>query len=322
MDSTHSVKSPSAIHATVKNIPMASLQWFEGKASRPNPQRGASYLNIKSLAKGQPLLYVSDAGNFTVDIFTYSAGLVGSQVGQLSGFYQPQGLCTDGSHVWVTNTGNSTISEYARGGSAPVKVLFDANFYPVGCSYDKTTGNLAVTNIESTSGSNGNIAIYTLASGNPAYHYSKNVYRYYFCGYDSSGNLWFDGQNGPSGSFAFAELAAGKNKGVPVTLSVSIGFPGQVQSTDDGVTVGDQSTNTAYDFPLSDVTGSPKHTVVFGGAGDVVQFWIDNKSHAVFGPDAKNANVGNYKWAVGGNPIQLMTGPPFVSPNGATMIRL
>src|SRR5580692_2300582 len=76
------------------------------------PNKEASWM---SPAAAGPLLYVSDIGAEDVDVFSYPGG---KQVGTLTGFSEPAGLCTDRKgDVFVVDSGNDRILEYAHGGT-------------------------------------------------------------------------------------------------------------------------------------------------------------------------------------------------------------
>jgi hypothetical protein len=256
---------------------------------------------------GSALLYVSDPGTDDVNVYSYKAQKIGALVGQLTGFNLPQGLCSDGQHVWITNTLNQTVDEYAPGGTAPINVLQVGQYYPVDCSFDPTTGNLAVTDIQSTSGAAGNIALFALAKGAPTYFYSSTIYRYYFASFDNSGNLWFDGQANSTGTpFSFAELEKNANSATAVALNQPIDFPGSVQWDGTHVVVAYQNDSDAYQFAMSGGDGTRVHTTHFKAATDVAQFVIDPQTTAAFGPDATKARVVAYG---------------LVFPNGATIVR-
>ena len=94
----------------------------------------------------ETLLYISDIGAETVDVFTYPKG---AMVGALTGFEEPNGECVDAKgNVWIADTYALEIVEYAHGGTKPIAKLSDAN-YPVSCSIDPTTNDLAATNLQS-----------------------------------------------------------------------------------------------------------------------------------------------------------------------------
>lgn len=152
------------------------------------------------------LLYVSNYRNGTVGVYTYPEG---SQVGTLTGFSKPLGECADAAgDVFIANSGDRDVLEYAHGGSAPIATLKDSIYYPNGCSVDPTTGNLAVSNLQSKRGNgSGSIAIYHHARGNPKYY--KGVQYYTSCGYDNEGNLFASGL--ANSDYVFEELPKGGN---------------------------------------------------------------------------------------------------------------
>lgn len=111
-----------------------------------------------------------DAGDPLVYILDYSGGEVGfykfpgfRTEGSLTGFSHPQGLCVDTSgNVWIADTGNARLVEYAHGASQPIATLADTDGDPISCSVSAKTGTLAVINSSSTE-----VLFYAKASGTP-----------------------------------------------------------------------------------------------------------------------------------------------------------
>ena len=86
----------------------------------------------------------------------------------ITGLSGPDGICSDKKgDIWVANNLAADVVEYKHGGTSPKATLSDPNVYPVGCSVDPMTGNLAVTNIFTTSGGQGSVAVYAGAAGRP-----------------------------------------------------------------------------------------------------------------------------------------------------------
>jgi hypothetical protein len=286
------------------------------RAARSNKQYGQHSFML-SQAKSQPLLYISDAG--TNDVYVYSLPS-GKRVGMLGGFDEPQGECSNGAgDVFVTNTQKSEILEYAHGGTKPIARLKDHGFYPVGCSIDPTTGNLAATNIFATDGRYGSVAIYKGASGSPTRFTDSNIYYYYFCGYDNRGNLYVDGYT-PDNAFAFAELASGSSTFLNVALDQTIYVPGMVQWDGKYVTIGDQeyderSASILYEFTIRGSAGFLEDMTPLTGARDVVQAWIDG--HTAYAPDSQKTDVGFYHYRSGGAPYKTLAG--LFTPIGSTV---
>ncbi len=120
-------------------------------------------------AAKKDLLYVSNFNTETVLVYSYPDG---NKMGTLTGFAQPDGLCSDKKgDVWIVNNEDSQsgldIVEYTHGGKKPIAKLSDG-YILIGCSIDPTTGNLAVTNTETISFGPGSIAIFAHAKGTPA----------------------------------------------------------------------------------------------------------------------------------------------------------
>ncbi len=137
-------------------------------------------------AKSKDLLYVSKLTR----VLVYAYPTAKKVVGNLTGFDDASGLCSDRSgDVWVTDFQKSQVSEYAHGGTEPIAVLSDEND-PIGCAVDPKSGDLAVANYAD------NVSIYAPGSGNPIIYTAPDFYFMEFCSYDGSGNLFIDGYRG------------------------------------------------------------------------------------------------------------------------------
>ncbi|HYL26727.1 MAG TPA: hypothetical protein VEW74_02770, partial [Candidatus Nitrosotalea sp.] len=207
------------------------------------------------------------------------------------------------------------VLEYAHGGTSPIATLDDSGYFPVGCSVDPVTGNLAVSNFPTSSSAHGNVVIYKHAKGPPTGHYtSSKMNQMLLCGYDGSGNLFVDGLSQAS-AFEFVELPKGGSKLENITLNHSIQSAGGVQWDGKHVAVGDQATNTIYQFTIRGKHGSLAGSTALGGASVVFQFWIDGSR--VIGPDSGLSDVGIWKYPAGGTAIKTITG--LYAPLGAAV---
>ncbi|MBV9333448.1 MAG: hypothetical protein JO146_05530 [Candidatus Eremiobacteraeota bacterium] len=131
---------------------------------------------------------------------------------------EPEGLCADHSgHVYVTVQSGSIV-EYAHGGTTPIKTLLD-KYYPLACSVDPTTGNLAVAN------ESGNVSIFPDATGEATVYETALVPE--FSVYDRAGNLFVDSSGAPGirieelpkGGGSFQDFTYhGRNNGSPAGL--------------------------------------------------------------------------------------------------------
>jgi hypothetical protein len=122
-----------------------------------------------------------------------------------------------------------------------VRALPDPFGYPAqGCAWDPTTGDLAITNINFYCCS-GDVLIYPGASGTPRQVSDPYGRLYYFVGYDSHGNLFFDGED-LNYEFHLAELPkVGSEHSIEVSGGTIV-WPGMVQSAGPGsLYIGDQN---------------------------------------------------------------------------------
>jgi len=106
---------------------------------------------------------------------------------------------------------------YAHGGASPIATLSDSGYDPYACSFDPSTGNLAVANYSTYLGgsSPGNVAVYPSARGDPTDYTDDELWRYFNCGYDNKGDLFLDGLDDTQHS-VFAELPKGSGTFEPV----------------------------------------------------------------------------------------------------------
>jgi hypothetical protein len=266
---------------------------------------GRSWVN--PAAKNGDLLYVADGGSNRVTVYSYPKGKL---VGTLTGFDFPYAECADqGGNVFITNYEGQNIVEYAHGGTKSIATLSDSGYNPIACSVDPSTGNLAVSN-NYGSPSVGNIAIYQGARGKPTTYTDPNLYSYFFCGYDNKGDLFVDGQPTASGGFALVELPSGRSTSKNITLSQSIGFPGDVQWTGKDLAVGDQNpySNEIYQFKISGNKGTEIGSTSLTGPYDVVWFWIQGSSVMANGDNESDTDmVDIWNYPAGGSATQTIT---------------
>jgi hypothetical protein len=255
-------------------------------------------------AKKQDLLYISDYGDGVVHVYTWPKAKL---VGTLSGFRRATGECVDeAGDVWITSYVSAEIVEYAHGGTTPIATLSDPGEYPISCSVDPTTGNLAVGNIETTYDEQGSVAIYPDAQGPPTLYTDPGIDRVFFMDYDRKGNLFVDGRPNASGGFVFAELPEGSGTFTDITLDQSIGMPAGVQWNGNEVVVGDQQAPYVYAFSISGSSGTETSETPLDGGEDVVQSCIQGKR--VVGPNADSGNAMIWKYPAGGSATKTIDG--------------
>jgi hypothetical protein len=256
-------------------------------------------------AASQDLLYVSD--NQVVTAYSYPQGKL---EGKLKGFYLATGACADAAgNVFIVNSGTGKIFEYAHGGTKRVATLSSPTRGPVGCAVEQTSGNLAVGS--QGFGSNGTVAIFKNARGQPKTYEDSAFDQFFFCGYDTKGNLFADGLSAPgSGNFALAELRRGEANFTNIAVDQYIRFPGGVQWDGKHVAIGDQFAHV-YEFAIRGSHGIMVRAINFGsGAENVKQFWIQGRT--VIAPNTYikkelRSNVLLYDYPAGGKATEKIT---------------
>ncbi len=273
-------------------------------------------------AAAKSLLYVSDAGKFDVDVYTFPDL---KPAGKLTGLDEPQGECSDKSgNVWITNTVSQQILEFAHGGKRSIRKLKDPTGYPGGCAVDPSSGDLAVSNFYNSSGS-GEVLIYRGGRGTPTPYVNPAVTYYYFDGYDTAGNLYVSGATG-SGSYVLSFLPRGRHAMKSLLVrGGTIHFPGTVQWVGSGLVLGDQKCDGKkgacfYAALRSGITVKITRKTALTGSCDVAQGWIQSgRLAAADYDDCGRDRSGVYVWKYpgGGAAIGRVTG--LVRPIGATI---
>lgn len=285
---------------------------------------------IRPDAKRQYLLYASDLSTGTVDIYNYRVQ-AGKLYGQITGFNEPYGQCVDkAKNVYIVDEGTATIYEFAHGGITPINTAVDLFGYPIGCSVDPTTGNLAVANFTGFSDGSGGIDIFAGGlSGTQQYYTYGGAPLMWPPGYDNGGNLFVEGQNSSSANMLL-ELPSGNNQFTPIS-GVTIGFPGAVQRWKTYITATDQEYqggDTVAVYTLS-VSGSAATIVATSqltdtcypskDSFDAVQPFLNGttpkKNAVVAGNISCSYRMDFFNFANGGNPKRVL--PAEIAPYDA-----
>ncbi len=170
---------------------------------------------MRSGSSSGPLIYAVHGCGGTC-VLSYPSGELVGVLGQ-SGV----GVCSDNDgNVFITL--DSTVSEFAHGGTTPIATLSLPGGSAAGCSIDPETNNLAVI----FKNSYADVAIFDNETGAPSI-YTSHIDSLY-CGYDNKGNL-FVGGYAASANAGLAELLAGKTQFRQLGINPSVGQPGQVQ---------------------------------------------------------------------------------------------
>ncbi|MGB8908760.1 MAG: hypothetical protein WCC84_08435 [Candidatus Cybelea sp.] len=299
----------STIDPALSRLPSLSL--VGGPTLYPHPKKGRSWMSAK--AAPDNLMYVADTGGGVVDVYSWR---LLKQVGQLTDVAGPYSLCVDkAQNVYVVDDVLHDVFEYAHGGAAPIRTLGDSFGFPIACSVDPTTGNLAVTDAFGVSGGAGSVLVFAQATGTPTVYTPPNLYYDIYVGYDASGNLFVDGFD-TSFAFALAELPAGSSSFGAITTSVTIGQPGGVQWDGTYLDVGDRSISTIYQFTVSGGNATEENAIALTGTSDIGQFFVPKfgpgtvrkEGNRVAVADAGTGDADKYPYPAGGIPNKTITG--------------
>lgn len=253
-------------------------------------------------AASHDLLYVSNLK--TVTIYSYPRG---SLEGTIDGFYDAQGECVDKkADVFVTNVGTNQILGYAHGARKRFRALAGHGL-PEGCSIDPLTGDLAASD------SDGTVAIYKNARGNPKVYDHTPFKQAFWCGYDDDGNLFVDGVGDDSANFVLAELPKNGHRLEQVTVNASMGAPGGVKWDGKYLAVGTSGpppsgTPVVYRFKITGRHAKEVGTVPLGyGGSNVRQFWIQSATLIAPVVQLLESDVFFYKYPAGGKATKKIT---------------
>ncbi|MGB8907775.1 MAG: hypothetical protein WCC84_03395 [Candidatus Cybelea sp.] len=294
-----------------------------------HPDHHKSWISPEARKRHVRLLFVSDSG--TDDVYIYSLPKVTLR-GTLTGFSEPQGMCSDGAgNVYVANTGTDQIYKLSRTGSI-VATYTDPDGYPVGCAVDPATGNLAASDIFGFYGA-GQVLVWTSPSATPTVLSNPSQYFYYFLGYGPGSSLWVSGRNS-YGTYMVSACGSSSCSTVNLTGG-SIDFPGAVQwDKVRGEWVlwdqlcGDTEAACSYPVSASGALGSPTTYKNYDGGGvcDMVQGAIaGDRLKFVIGSDYEycgtaSTSSGRWLYTAGGDPTAYATySDPYAEPIGATV---
>ncbi|HEX3456333.1 MAG TPA: hypothetical protein VHR97_00110 [Candidatus Baltobacteraceae bacterium] len=190
----------------------------------PSPQAAIPVSGQQSVvrrAKTGALLYSASNQYGTVTIYTYP------QAQEMTSFNvpgDPAGLCSDkAGDVFMAEPYGRMVEEYKHGQTSP-SASFSFPPSPYGCAVDDASKQLAVAN------EGGSVGIFDLSSkgSNPTTYTYPGIESFFFCSYDSQGNLFVDGQafSGPTLLF---ELRKGQSSLKIVKIPVTLPYSATVQ---------------------------------------------------------------------------------------------
>jgi hypothetical protein len=136
----------------------------------------------------------------------------------LTGFAVLRGVCNDSSgNIWIVDEGPSKVFQYSRTGTRLKTIDDDVDSNLIGCAVN-STGDVAVANRVSKSYGSGNVSVFHNGSGSPTILTNPHQRTYLWLAYDTSGNLYVDGED-DKGEFILSECPAGKSSCHTLTVS-------------------------------------------------------------------------------------------------------
>ena len=258
-------------------------------------------------ATSSDLLYVTS--NNKVFVYTYPDGKL---VETLGPFYAAGGPCVDAAgDVFITNLFAVSILKFTHGATTPDAVLWDYGQEPGSCAIDPLTGDLAVVNSVTANGGAGSIAIYHKAKGWPRYEaIGTGDDLYWFCGYDDSGNLFFDYQDRYF-KFHLDEIPKGSRMPRELHLSRALSSLGAVQWDGKYMTVADGHASQIERFRVAGSKAIVVSTSHYQGENNVgyTRSWIQRPNVIVpYGP--RQREVGFWLYTKGGDHFKKLSNFP------------
>ena len=291
----------------------------QSRAIATHAQSGGSWMLPE--AKSEDLLYVSVYDNQTssgnVFVFSYSTRRL---VGTLSGFFNPTRACVDRTgDVFITDFGNGQTVEYSHGGTQPIEILKSPTF-PIGCSVNAKTGNLAVANVPYGDYRVSLLSIYRNAKGSPENFDNNKVANMEDCAYDNRGRVIAVGWKGYTNYRAVfaillkhkAALKVMRFKGEPRGA-----LPQSVQW--DGEYLAVTEPDSIVQFALSGRTGEAQGQTSLTGAAFISASWITPALGSVVVANTNPEEVAYYNYPSGGSPTAKISFQPYQELGGVAV---
>jgi hypothetical protein len=261
-----------------------------------HPDHGSSWMDpaygINGARRKSRLLYVGDDSTNDVFVYEYNSG---KQIGKLTGFDAPYGMCVDAKgDVYTANFDNGTVAEYARGGTTAINTYHPGG-EPIGCAVN-AKNDLAVTSFDP-----GDVTVFARGNPSKAKTYSDpDCEVLWTMGYDNKGNLVGIGEYS---SIDVCALLAGAKTMTTLGTSpkITIDFPG----------------GTAWDGKYYALAG--ENTITQATLKNVTLTWV---SETFLGDDCYGDNVDVYSPFIVGKkntPINDTQGNVLVNPNLACL---
>ena len=245
---------------------------------------------------GRDLLYATESHN--VFIYTYPEGKKVNHIRRSAGMI-PKGECADSNgnvyviFFFILTSGNTTVYEYAHGGTKRIGSLGDTGQgqYDSSCSVDPVSGDVALT------GAHAYVIIFGIGRKSGTIYHLPAGFFPWACTYDDHGNLFVNGSQTRKSEehVSLVELPKGSSTFVHIGLPRrSITTLGWLQWDGKYLAFGNFK-KRIYRLAISGTKARVAETVDLGHASRVFSFWIQGKT--IVG--------GGYVWnyPAGGKPI-------------------
>jgi hypothetical protein len=225
--------------------------------------------------KAKGLLYVADQSNQQITIFSQAKSQDPQPVGAITdGVAGPDGLAVDSNgKLYVSNFGNGTVTEYAKGKTSPSKTLTGAGspkYISVG-----QDGTVYVSNFNGSF--NGQVLEYPKNSKTPKTKISFSTFPA-GTALDKNNNLYVAYNDSQNGDVEVLEFAPGSTQGTNLGIHIAFGYAGGATIDKDGnLIIANQANATVYVYPSG--ATSPSHTYAFSSAYDVA---LNKANNALF----------------------------------------
>jgi hypothetical protein len=248
----------------------------------------------------QDLLYVAD-GKSDIVVLSYPDG---SPVQTLSIPSEAWGLCSDASgDVFVTEYDAYQVVEYAHGGTSPINTL-PLNQRPADCSWDPTTGNLAVVEHDTPT-----IAIFNDAQGSAQSYSDSNFTNFDYCAYDDNGNLFVDGVTTKGGEpVALTKFSTTTGEFTDIALPKKLPGLGALQWDGKYLAIDDAArrSNRIYQVEVSGSSGKVVGTTSLSGRLNQDWMWIQNDTVIFPIYEGRGQGIGLWAYPAGGKPTKTL----------------
>ena len=273
-----------------------------------NPRSGTmqrmQFVNTAALATSYRTIAVSDASNEVVHVYNS----LGTQLAQLTGFFEPQGMSSDAKgSLYVADTGNQRVQIYAAGFTGQPATLADPVGFPSDVDSYSAGQIVAVANIyNAPCCAQGSVSFFN--RGTLVNTISDPILaKAYFCAFDASGNLYVDGID-VNNNFVVGEIIGGAHgrRYTPLATTNHILSPGGIQITTSGqVAILDQNGATiyTYDAPHNGSLGSPVATTKLMQSNHAVAFAFTRTMAHVYTADAGIFASQEFMYPAGGDAI-------------------